>query len=75
VPGLWDAAQSQGPRQPLVLHFVWRLYVLESEGWSIATASGERPRHSGRCRLCSPSRSPQSFSLWNRSGPLWCPTG
>ena len=44
-------------------------------GWSIVTASGERPRHFGRCRLCLPSRSPQSFSIWNRSGPLWCPTG
>ena len=31
VPGLREAAQAQGPRQPLVSHLVRHLYVLQSE--------------------------------------------
>src|SRR6266851_10438835 len=46
-----------------------------SRGWSIVTAHGAKPRPSDRCWRCSLSRSPRNFSIWKRSGPLWCLTG
>src|SRR5712691_5098815 len=35
VPGLRDAAQAQGPRQPVISHLVWHISVRQSEAGAL----------------------------------------